>query len=88
LKRHKKIYLEFFGYQVGDYVPCEVCTAPAVDIHHISPRGIGGDPQGKKDTIENLVALCRKHHDMCGNAKFNKEVKRKHLKKVKHWKSK
>ncbi|MGE3760540.1 MAG: HNH endonuclease [Pseudobdellovibrionaceae bacterium] len=27
------------------------------DIHHIIPRALGG-----KDTLENLITLCRAHH--------------------------
>jgi hypothetical protein len=34
------------------------CTV-GVDIHHIASRGSGGD-----DTMENLICLCRKHHNL------------------------
>lgn len=30
---------------------------------------MGGDPQGKKDVIENLQALCRKCHGNFGDKK-------------------
>ncbi len=33
------------------------CTA-GLDPHHIKPRGSGG-----KDTAENLITLCRGHHN-------------------------
>lgn len=88
LKKHKKIYLDFFKYKEGDYVPCECCSKPATDIHHISPRGMGGDPQGKKDVIENLVGLCRACHDQTRDAKFNDQVKKNHLLRVKLWRKK
>ncbi len=29
------------------------------DVHHISSRGSGGD-----DTLENLICLCRRHHNL------------------------
>ncbi len=30
-----------------------------IDAHHIQTRGSGGD-----DTLENLICLCRRHHNM------------------------
>lgn len=68
MKKHTQIYLEAFGYTVADFIPCEVCSAQAIDIHHIKARGMGGDPQGKKDVIENLQALCRLCHEKFGDA--------------------
>lgn len=73
MKMHTKIYLHFFGYTIADYIPCEICFDRAVDIHHIDARGMGGDPTGKKDVIENLMALCRKHHDEFGDKKQHVE---------------
>ena len=63
--------MDYFGYDIGDFIPCEMpdCGKKAVDIHHINARGMGGDPNGSKDTIENLQALCRKHHDSFGDKK-------------------
>jgi hypothetical protein len=60
LKKHTKIYLEYFDYGAEDFIPCEVCGARAVDIHHIDCRGMGGSKT--KDTIENLMAVCRVCH--------------------------
>ena len=56
MKPYTKVYLRHFGYGEQDFIPCEICMTKAVDIHHIRGRGIG------KDTIENLMALCRDHH--------------------------
>jgi hypothetical protein len=65
MKRYKKIYMQFFGICEEELVPCERCyKAVAVDIHHCSARGMGGDPQGKKDVIENLGGVCRSCHDV------------------------
>ena len=61
MRKHTKIYLDFFGYGEQDFIPCEICGGRAVDIHHISPRGMGGSHS--KDSIENLMGICRKHHD-------------------------
>ena len=67
MKPYTKIYLKHFGYGQEDFIPCEICGARAVDIHHIDCRGMGGT--SKKDTIENLMALCRMHHIEYGDKK-------------------
>jgi len=72
MKKHTKIYLDYFGYDAGDFIPCEICENKAVDIHHIEPRGMGGSKT--KDTIENLQALCRScHHEADFGTKLSKE---------------
>ena len=77
--RHKKIYLRHFGYGEQDHIPCEICGVPANDIHHIQSRGMGGTSKDL-DTIENLMALCRNHHNQCGaSIKFNQYAKKIHL---------
>jgi len=55
------------GYDESDFIPCEICKSKAVDIHHINARGMGGT--GTKDTIENLMALCRTCHVRYGDKK-------------------
>lgn len=55
------------GYDITDFIPCEICGKKAVDIHHISSRGMGGSKE--KDTIENLMALCRVCHEDYGDIK-------------------
>ena len=35
---------------------------PAVEIHHLKGRGMGGDPRGIRDDIYNLIPLCRGCH--------------------------
>jgi len=79
MKKHTKIYLDHFGYGPGDWIACEVCGKKAVDIHHIEPRGMGGDPQGKKDVISNLQALCRECHH---KADFTTELPKEKLKEI------
>ena len=73
MKKHTSIYMNHFGYDINDFISCEVCGGRAVDIHHIEARGSGGDPQGKKDTIENLQALCRSCHVEYGDKKQYKD---------------
>ena len=65
MRKHVQIYLKHHGYGEQDIIPCEKCSAVAVDIHHKRPKGCGG-----ADDIENLEALCRncheKEHDLTG----------------------
>lgn len=72
MKNHTKIYLNFFGFDTSDFIPCEMCGLKAQDIHHIEARGMGGSKHA--DTIENLMALCRKCHIDFGDKKQHKEM--------------
>lgn len=67
MKRHTKIYLDYFNFKIPEDCICELCENMAVDIHHIDSRGMGGDPTGKKDIITNLQALCRSCHIKFGD---------------------
>lgn len=72
MKNHTKVYLQAMGYDTTEFIPCEVCGAKAVDIHHIQPRGMGGSKL--LDTPENLMALCRTcHHEADFGTTFPKE---------------
>lgn len=67
MKKHTRVYFDYFDYTGECFIPCEVCGNRAVDIHHIDCRGMGG---GKtKDTIENLMGLCRSCHIEYGDKK-------------------
>jgi 5-methylcytosine-specific restriction endonuclease McrA len=72
MKNHTKVYLKGMGYDTTDFIPCEVCQAQAVDIHHIEARGMGGSKEA--DTIDNLMALCRHCHNEYGDIKQHKEM--------------
>ncbi len=75
MQNHTKVYFNFFNYDISDsYIPCEMCNAKAIDIHHIEKR-----IKTKNDFIENLVALCRECHSKCDNPIFNQIVRIKHL---------
>lgn len=56
---HTKVYMRYFGYQIAEDCTCEVYDNGTIlnDVHHIFGRGKG------KDVIENLIGLCRMHHD-------------------------
>lgn len=64
--------MDYFGCDESSFICCEVCDdnnklVKAVDIHHISCKGMGGDPQKKKDVIENIMAVCRSCHEKYGD---------------------
>ena len=72
MKKHTKIYLDYFEYAISDFIPCEVCGKVATDVHHIQPRGMGGSKH--RDVIENLMALCRGcHHEADFGTKLSQE---------------
>jgi len=49
---------------------------PAVDIHHLKGRGMGGDPTGVRDDIRNLIPLCRQCHTKTDNDReYNEKLK-------------
>lgn len=75
MKKHTKIYLDYFGFNDTDFIPCEVCGKPATDIHHIDARGMGGSKT--KDNIENLQALCRNCHIEYGDITYCKDMLKK-----------
>ena len=83
MKKHTKIYFDHFNYSAGDFIPCEVCGSKAVDIHHIDARGMGGNPTGNKDVIENLMAVCRYCHIEYGDKIQHKDyLKQVHSKAI------
>lgn len=78
MQKHTKIYFNYYDYCENDFIGCEVCGSKAVDIHHLTAKGMGGSKT--KDYIENLIALCRSCHTKChANKEFNEEAKEIHL---------
>lgn len=65
MQPHTKIYCDFFGYDVEDFVLCEITGMRAKDIHHIEARGMSGT--SRPDEIENLMALTRYAHEYFGD---------------------
>lgn len=77
MKKHTKIYLDYFGYTGQEFIACEVCGRRAVDVHHIDCRGMGGSKE--KDKIENLMGVCRECHIKYGDKKeYMDFLKEKH----------
>ncbi len=67
MKSYTKLYMRYFNYKIVEDIFCEICTAPAKDLHHIRRRGMGGSKSA--DAIENLMALCRFCHEKFGDKK-------------------
>lgn len=67
MSKYKDIYYEFFGYDKGEFIPCEISGAKSDDLHHIDCRKIGGSKL--KDNIENLIAVTREEHVKYGDKK-------------------
>lgn len=75
MKKYTKIYFDFFKLDISSFIECEICGAEAVDIAHIIAKSkFGTKRKEEQDKIENLIALCRKHHyEYDFENKFTKE---------------
>ena len=67
MRNHTKIYFNALGYDETSFVWSELSNKKAADIHHIDCKGMGGDPNGSKDRIEELQALTREEHEYYGD---------------------
>lgn len=56
--------MDYFGYGIQDFIPCEICEDRAVDIHHILARKKRPD---LINDINNLMAVCRVCHQDYGD---------------------
>ena len=66
---YREKYKRAFAVE-NNKIYCESCQKYGeFQVHHIQARGIGGDPNGKRDTIENLMGLCAQCHDWWGDRK-------------------
>lgn len=80
MKKHTKLYFDHFGFDPELPIMDELFGIRAVDIHHIDAKGMGGNPNGDKDVIENLMAATRRVHEMYGDKKDLKPfLKEAHL---------
>ena len=65
MQNHVKVYFDHFGYTQSDFIPCEICGAKSVDIHHVIERSkFGKKTKHLQDDITNLMALCRGCHEL------------------------
>tara|TARA_R100001594_G_scaffold6565_5_gene18553 strand:+ start:698 stop:1015 length:318 start_codon:yes stop_codon:yes gene_type:complete len=86
MKKHTKVYMDFFDYCQDDKILCEMeCGSVATDIHHLERRGMGAGKNSQRNHIENLMALCRDCHIKAeSDGMFNMFARIKHLEGVCH----
>jgi len=80
MKNYVKTYMKYFGYDISDFIPCEICGKKSSEIHHLEPRSIA---KAKENFIDNLIGVCRECHNLChSHRKFNEDAKLIHRKKL------
>ena len=81
MKNYKSKFLKYWKYGDQDLPQCWGCyTQPAVDIHHLKGRGMGGDPTGVRNDIYNLIPLCLSCHERTDDDRDYNEMLKKRLK--------
>lgn len=78
MQKHIKVYREFYRIGEDDTMMCSVCPTVAVDIHHITSRGLKSfEYKGKQyndiNNILNLIGLCRSCHNKAHGNIFSKD---------------
>jgi DNA mismatch repair protein MutS len=68
MKKYIKNYLKHYNIGEQDIIQCAICGAIAQDIHHIKYKSQGGS-----DEVDNLIALCRQHHEQAHDNILTKE---------------
>tara|TARA_R100001460_G_scaffold57485_1_gene97217 strand:- start:509 stop:802 length:294 start_codon:yes stop_codon:yes gene_type:complete len=65
LKDYKKLFRDYWGYSESDTPICWGCyMKPAVDIHHLTNKGMGGVSKNRLNRIDNLYPVCRPCHNL------------------------
>lgn len=79
LPKHVQIYIDFFGKEEGDWIECEITEGTCIDVHHITPKKMGGSKTFFKDGIEydiddiiNLIGVTREAHIDCHDEIYTK----------------
>lgn len=69
MQNHTKVYRDFWWDELtlGQTEQCVMCGEWGADIHHLKNRQAGGSKC--RDTIENLICLCRSCHNRCHSDK-------------------
>jgi len=81
MKKYTKVYFDFFGLTIADFVSCEICGTKSTEIHHILNRSHRKDLENE---ITNLMAVCRSCHVEYGDKKQYIEYLQKiHANKIK-----
>lgn len=74
MQKYTKVYFDYFRYTIADFVPCEICSSRATEIHHILNRSHRKDLE---NDITNLMAICRSCHNEFGDKKQHIESLKK-----------
>ena len=81
LKDYKKLFRHYWGYSEYDTPMCWGCyQKPAVDIHHLTNKGMGGVSKNRLNRIDNLFPVCRSCHNIAHQHKDINEEWRMRLK--------
>jgi len=76
MKQHVINYLEALGFDGYSFMPCELCGASGIEIHHVEPRSkFGSKMKHLQDHVSNLVCLCRICHDKAHNSEDTRIIK-------------
>ena len=85
LKNYKKLFKDFWGLCESEVLMCWSCfQKPAVDIHHLTNKGMGGVSKNRLNRIDNLFPLCRSCHNIGHQHKDINEERRIKLKQKIH----
>ena len=68
LPKHTKVYFDYFGYGIDDFIPDEIDGSRAVSIHHIKYKSRGGN-----NDIGNLMALSMENHTKAHNEELTED---------------
>jgi len=75
LKPHVRNYMVYFNLGEQDEICCEICgkrgrfDRGGFDLHHIIYRSHGGS-----DNVENVILLCRDHHNKAHSGEIHAQV--------------
>lgn len=75
MQQHTKNYFKAYNIEYDfsgwhEFIPCEVCDAESVDLHHIENRMKGVK---RLDEHENIIALCRCCHEKAHSGILTKD---------------
>lgn len=70
----RSTYMDYFDLSHDEYVPCEICGARGIQVHHISYRSHHGKKTLKEqENITNLMMVCYKcHKDIHDHNKYRR----------------
>jgi len=76
-KNYRKIFFDYWGLSIVDIPQCWGCyQRPAVEIHHLTPKGMGGSKKNSYNVPNNLFPVCRPCHTLAhSNRRINEEFK-------------